>query len=339
MTDAANTAETSVVARRDGRIGHLLLNRPKTLNALDLDMIRALTAALEGWRDDPFVHAVVIEGAGDRAFCAGGDVRAIRAHALSGDTATIEDFFAEEYALNALIAEYPKPYIALIDGICMGGGIGVSVHGAIRVTTEAGMFAMPETAIAMFPDVGATFFLPRLPGELGMYLGLTGARLMGADAVHAGLATHFVKKVALPDLRAALARDGAAAVGVFAETLPPFSLAPHRAAIDRCFSAESLRDVLRALDGEDKLGAEILATLRKVSPSAVFWSFAMIRRGARHNLRDCLGAELRFTRRVTVHPDFAEGVRAMVIDKDRQPKFSPATLEDVDPVAIAEMVA
>jgi enoyl-CoA hydratase/carnithine racemase len=339
MSDASKSAETSVVARRDGRIGHLLLNRPKALNALDLDMIRALTSALEAWRDDPFVHAVVVEGAGDRAFCAGGDVRAIRAFALSGDTAAVENFFAEEYALNALIAEYPKPYIALIDGICMGGGIGVSVHGAIRVTTEAGMFAMPETAIAMFPDIGATYVLPRLPGELGMYLGLTGARVLGADAVHAGLATHFVEKAALPELRAELARDGAAAVGVFAEALPPFSLAPHRAAIDRCFSAESMRDVLRALEAEGEFGADTLATLRKMSPSAVFWSFAMIRRGARHTLRDCLGAELRFTRRVTAHPDFAEGVRAMVIDKDRLPKFSPATLENVDPGAIAEMVS
>src|SRR5580692_1890117 len=151
-------SEASVIATREGRIGHLLLNRPQALNALDIGMIRALTAALAGWRDDPSVHAVVIEGAGGRAFCAGGDVRAIRAHALAGEREPIEAFFGEEYALNGMIAEYPKPYVALIDGICMGGGIGVSVHGDMRVTTEAGMFAMPETAIAMFPDVGASFF-------------------------------------------------------------------------------------------------------------------------------------------------------------------------------------
>jgi enoyl-CoA hydratase len=166
MSDAA------VLAARDDRIGRITLNRPKALNALDLGMIRAISAALAAWRDDPAVHAVVIDSASDRAFCAGGDIRAIRTHATAGEADIVEKFFAEEYALNAAIAEYPKPYIALIDGICMGGGIGVSVHGRIRVATEAALFAMPETAIGMFPDIGATFFLPRLPGELGVFLGL-----------------------------------------------------------------------------------------------------------------------------------------------------------------------
>ncbi|MDA8250273.1 MAG: enoyl-CoA hydratase/isomerase family protein, partial [Rhodospirillales bacterium] len=198
MTDDA------VIATRVGRIGRLLLNRPKALNALDLPMIRALCAALAGWRDDPAVHAVVIDSASDRAFCAGGDIRAVRAHALAGEADEVERFFAEEYALNAMIAAFPKPYIALIDGICMGGGIGVSVHGQVRVATEHAVFAMPETAIGFFPDIGATYVLPRLPGALGLYLGLTGERMAGADAVHAGLATHFVPRERLPALRAAL---------------------------------------------------------------------------------------------------------------------------------------
>ncbi len=227
--------EESVVATREGRIGRLLLNRPKALNALDLGMIRALATALAGWRDDPAVEAVVIDSASDRAFCAGGDIRAIRGHALAGEFEAVETFFAEEYALNGAIAAFPKPYIALIDGICMGGGIGVSVHGRVRVASEHAVFAMPETAIGMFPDIGATFVLPRLPDALGMFLGLTGTRMMGADAVHAGLATHFVPRAQLPALRAALTERGAAAVAgqaAVGEALPPFSLAPHLPAID-----------------------------------------------------------------------------------------------------------
>jgi enoyl-CoA hydratase len=332
-------SEPSVLASRDGRVGHILLNRPKALNALDLAMIRAMQAALDGWRDDPAVHAVVVEGVGGRAFCAGGDIRAVRSHALAGDAAAVERFFREEYALNAAIGEYPKPYVALVDGICMGGGIGISVHGRIRATTEAGLFAMPETAIAMLPDVGATFILPRLPGELGVYIALTGTRLQGADAVHAGLATHFVPQADLPALRADIARDGVAAVAVHARPLPPFSLAPHRAAIDRCFGAGDVPGIIARLQAEDTDWArETLATLRTMSPSSVLWSFAAVRRGATLSLRAALAGELSLTRHVTRHPDFAEGVRAMVVDKDRQPRWTPDSIEAVNPGTIAGMM-
>jgi enoyl-CoA hydratase/carnithine racemase len=314
--------ESSVVASRDGRIGHILLNRPKALNALDLGMIRAIQAALDGWRDAAAVHAVVIEGAGGRAFCAGADIRAIRGLVLAGDAAAVETFFAEEYALNASIAAYPKPYVALIDGICMGGGIGISVHGPIRVTSEAGLFAMPETAIALFPDVGTTFILPRLPGQIGMFMGLTGARMQGADAVHAGLATHFVPRAAFAALRADLARDGVAAVASYARPLPEFSLAPQRAAIDRCFGADDVAGIVARLEADDTPWArETLATLGTMSPSAVRWSFAALRRGAGLMLGDALAGELALTRQVTRHPDFAEGVRAVLVDKDRQPRW------------------
>jgi enoyl-CoA hydratase len=331
MTDA------SVIASREGRIGRLLMNRPKALNALDLGMIRALAAALAAWRDDPSVEAVVIDSASERAFCAGGDIRAIRAYALAGEFDAVETFFAEEYALNAAIAEFPKPYIALIDGICMGGGIGVSVHGPVRVATEHAVFAMPETAIGMFPDIGATFVLPRLRDALGMFLGLTGTRLVGADAVHGGLATHFVARAHLPALRAALIERGAA--GVAGEALPPFSLAPHLPAIARCFGASSVAEILRRLAAEDSAWArDTLATLRAMSPSSLCWSFAAIRRGATLPLREALAAELRLTRHVTRHPDFAEGVRAMVVDKDRRPRWTPPTLEAVEPAAIAAML-
>ncbi len=333
MTDDA------VIATRVGRIGRLLLNRPKALNALDLPMIRALCAALAGWRDDPAVHAVVIDSASDRAFCAGGDIRAVRAHALAGEADEVERFFAEEYALNAMIAAFPKPYIALIDGICMGGGIGVSVHGQVRVATEHAVFAMPETAIGFFPDIGATYVLPRLPGALGLYLGLTGERMAGADAVHAGLATHFVPRERLPALRAALVADGAAAVAPLAAPLPAFSLAAQRPAIDRCFSAGSVPDILGRLAIEDSDWARAtLATLGRMSPSALSWSFAAIRRGAGLELAAALAAELRLTRAVTRQPDFAEGVRAMVVDKDRTPRWAPPTLAQVDAAAIAALL-
>ena len=323
--------EPSVIATHDGRLGRIVLNRPKALNALDPQMIRLIDTALATWRDDPTVHAVVIEGAGGRAFCAGGDIRAVRAHALAGETEAVEAFFAAEYALNAVIAAYPKPYVALVDGICMGGGIGVSVHGRYRVATEAAQFAMPETAIAFFPDVGASHFLPRLPGRLGLYLGLTGARMNGADAVHAGLATHFVRRERLPALSRALAEDGVAVLAELAEPLPPFSLAPHRAAIDRCFAAPGPAAIRAALAAEGTdFAAETLATLDRMSPSSLAWSFAIVRHGADRTLAQCLAAELALTGHVTRHPDFAEGVRAMVVDKDRTPRWSPAELAAVD---------
>ncbi len=284
----------------------------------------------------PEIHAVVIEGAGGRAFCAGGDIRAIRGHALAGEHDAVEAFFAAEYALNQAIATYPKPYVALIDGICMGGGIGVSVHGTARVATEAALFAMPETAIGFFPDIGATYFLPRLPGALGLYLGLAGARMQGSDAVHAGLATHFVPKERLPALAAALVADGMGALAAHAVTLPEFSLAPHRRAIDRCFGADSVAAVLRALAEEPgEWARDTLATLRTMSPSSVLWSFEIIRAGGHRDLAACLQAELELTRRVTRHPDFHEGVRAMVVDKDRTPRWSPPSFEAVDAGPVA----
>jgi enoyl-CoA hydratase len=304
----------------EGRIGRLILDRPRALNALDAGMIDALAAALAAWRDDPAVHAAVIEG-GERAFCAGGDIRMVRDAALAGDAAAIEGFFSREYALNLAIATWPKPYVALVDGICMGGGIGLSVHGAYRVATEHAVFAMPETGIALFPDVGASYLLPRLPGALGMFLGLTGTRVTGADAVHAGFATHFVPRAGLAALRAALARDGVAALGPAALPPGPFTLAPHLAAIDRCFSAPTLPEILARLREEVEWGAATLATLRAMSPSALQWSFDIIQAGAGRDLAACLAVELALTRGVTKHPDFAEGVRAMVVDKDRSPRW------------------
>jgi enoyl-CoA hydratase len=334
------TEEDTVVTTRDGRVGRILLNRPRALNALNLSMIRACAAILDAWRDDPHVHAVVIEGAGDRAFCAGGDIRALRDGHLAGQLDAVRQFFAEEYALNLTIATYPKPYVALIDGLCMGGGIGLSVHGPYRVATEHAGFAMPETAIGFFPDIGATFLLPRLPGELGTYLGLTGLRVNGADAVHAGFATHFTPRARLADLSAALARDGVAALAEYDETLANFSLAEHRAAIDRCFSADKVGEIVNRLEAtHDEWARAALTALRQVSPAALHWTLRALRRGRDLTLKQALDAEIALTGTTMSHPDFAEGVRAMVVDKDRKPAWQPARIEDVDPAVIDALFA
>jgi enoyl-CoA hydratase len=324
---------------RDRRAGRILLDRPGALNALDPGMLRRISAALDEFSEAPSVHLVVVEGAGGRAFCSGGDIRHVREAALAGDPRTIEAFFAAEYGLDLAIARYEKPWVSLIDGICMGGGLGLAIHGSARVVTENAVLAMPETAIALFPDVGTAYVLPRLPGALGTYIALVGARLVGADAVHAGLATHYVTGARVPALAEALAADGHAALAVFAETLPPFSLAPHRAAIDRCFGADSVGEIVAALEAEDSdWGRETLATLRTMSPSAVHWAFQHLRNGARQRLAQVLHDDVQMARCVAMHPDFIEGVRAMVIDKDRTPRWNPPRLEDVDPAVIAAMI-
>jgi enoyl-CoA hydratase len=327
-----------VRARRDGRVGRLRLDRQKALNALDLPMIRFMQHTLDLWREDDTIEAVVVESEG-RAFCAGGDIRAVRDQVLAGAYAEAEQFFAEEYALNAAVARFPKPYISLIGGICMGGGLGISVHGAHRIVTEAAVMAMPETAIALAPDIGASFFLPRLAGFLGTYLGLCGHRLAGADIVHAGLGTAFVPAAELPALSAALAEEGPDAIPRFAAALPPYSLLTDLAAIDRCFSADRLSQILDRLDAEATPWSQgVLAVLRTMSPSSLCWSLASLRAGARRPLEACLAAELALVTRIIRLPDFAEGVRAMVVDKDRAPRWQPARIENVDPWLIAGLV-
>ena len=334
--------ESTVLMRRDGTIGTVLMNRPRALNALDIGMIRGLQQAIDAWRSEAAVKLVLLEGAGGKAFCAGGDVRGIRDFAIAGDTAAIEAFFAEEYAVNRGIARFGKPWISFIDGVCMGGGIGVSVHNGPRIATEKALLAMPETAIALFPDVGTSFVLPRLPDGLGFWLALTGARLKGADAVHAGLATHFVRSERLPDLKAALVDGDAAVVERFADAPPPASFDAHREAIRRCYDgAADLSSVLRALAAEGtEWAAEQTAILRRMSPTSLAVSLELLRRGADADLDECLEMELALTRTVVnQHPDFREGVRAVLVDKDNAPSWMPARIEDVEPAAIRAMFA
>ena len=336
MSDAT---EPTIIARREGAAATLLMNRPKTLNALDLAMIRGFQSALDAWGADPEVALFIVEGAGGKAFCAGGDVRRVREQAIAGDAAAIEAFFAEEYAVNRGIATLGKPWVSLIDGVCMGGGIGVSVHGRPVVVTEAALLAMPETAIALFPDVGTSHILPKLPGAVGTWLALTGARLRGGDAVAAGLASHFVPKDRLPALREALLGGDAAVVERFAEAPPEAGFAPHRAAIDRCFGRDSMPAILAALEAEGTdWAAEQVKILRRMSPTSLCVSLELLRRGAGATLDECLAMELALTRSVVNrHPDFREGVRSVLVDKGSAPHWTPATIEEVDPAAIAAM--
>ena len=317
MPDSAPT----IHSQKQGRIGRITLDRPRALNALDQTMIASIDQTLDAWRSDPSVHAVVVEGAGGRAFCAGGDIRALRDAVLAGQHDRVEAFFAAEYALNLAIARYPKPYVSLIDGICMGGGIGLSVHGTARVATEAALFAMPETGIGFFPDVGATYALPRLRGAFGLWMALTGARVGGADAVYLGLATHYISRERIATLADELAEDGMAAL--IACEPAPAGVLPAAADQVRCFEADSVAGIKARLE---QLGtpwaAETLAAFGHVSPSAVAWTFEAVRRGAGLTLEGALEAELALSRTTTRHPDFIEGVRAMVVDKDRAPRWA-----------------
>ncbi len=325
------TDESEVLFERRGAVGLITLNRPKALNALTHAMCLAVKAQLDSWAVDPAIKTVVVRGAGERAFCAGGDIRALYDSGRAGTPYAL-DFYRDEYVLDATIKHFPKPYVALIRGIVMGGGVGVSLHGSHRVADESTMFAMPETGIGLFPDVGGSYFLPRLPGETGMYLALTGARLKSADAVNSGVATHFVPAantdVLIERLAASEAPDAAIAALAGSDGAPP--LPEHQAAIDRCFAGNSVEAILSALDsaGNDWARATA-ATVRTKSPTSLKIAFRQLREGRNLEFDDCMRMEFRMVNRVIAGLDFYEGVRATIIDKDQSPKWSPATLEAV----------
>ena len=319
-----------------GALGLVTLNRPAALNALTLDMIHALGDRLGDWAGDDGIAAVLIRGAGDKAFCAGGDIRAL--YDLEDDGgACIAGFFRDEYRLNRMIFRYPKPYIALIDGIAMGGGVGVSVNGAYRIATGTTVFAMPETGIGMFPDVGGSYFLPRCAGETGMYLGLTGARLRAADCVYAGIADYYVPIHDTPCLIDELA-GGKPEREIIAELSDDPGMAPlarHGAAIDRCFSGDSVEAIITALGKEHSDWAgETLAALAQKSPLLLKVAFRQLRAGRSLDFEACMAMEYRLSQRIVPGRDFREGVRAAVIDKDRDPHWQPATLAEVSEAAV-----
>ncbi len=321
----------TVITRKVGQIGRITLNRPKALNALNQEMVEAMTAALLEWRGDDSVKAVVVDGEGEKGFCAGGDIRML-AESGKAEDGRAWTFWRDEYQLNTLIQEYPKPYVALIDGITMGGGVGISVHGDFRVAGDRTLFAMPETGIGFHPDVGGAYFLPRLAGELGAWMGLTGARLKTADCIAAGLATHYVSSDKQADLIAALETaelddDGEALEGLLAELsgdAGPSDLALHRGLIDAAFEGDSVDTIFARLDAAgdawSKKQASILSTK---SPTAMAVTLAALRKGGELDFRAVMAQDLRVSTRFLYEgSDFYEGVRAVILDKDNAPHWA-----------------
>jgi enoyl-CoA hydratase len=334
----AESGEADILFERRGAAGLVTLNRPQALNAVSLGMVRALTRQLGEWEADSAITRVVVTANGQRAFSAGGDLRALSDLGRAGRYDEALVYFREEYALNAHIKRYRKPYIALIDGIVMGGGVGVSVHGSHRVAGDRFVFAMPEVGIGFFPDIGATWFLPRMPGELGTYCALTGERLAAGDAVVAGIATHRVASARFPALLEALcsAVPVDALLGAFAQPAQPGPIAARRAAIDRLFRGSEVEDILSALEAEAAAGgadaefaSAAAALMRTKSPTSLKVTREQMRRGANLDFTECMRTEFRIVSRIVRGHDLYEGIRAVIIDKDQAPRWQPATLAAV----------
>lgn len=341
------TQEPEILFEVRGGVGIATLNRPAALNALTLGMIRALDAQLIAYAKDPAIKAVIITGAGERAFCSGGDVKAVALESKAmkegmADGALTRDFFREEYILNHRIFTFPKPYISLVNGIVMGGGKGVSAHGSHRVVTESTLFAMPETNIGFFPDVGGGYFLPRCPGQTGAYLALTSKRIKAIDTIYIGFGTHYVTPQGMNDLREELcsmtwddsesvkAQVDAVIEKYTAEPAGESELAPHREQIDTCFGHERVEDIIAALqaDGSDWAN-ETLQAMYAMSPTSLKIALRQIRMGANMPFAQVMTMEYRLSQALMKRPDFYEGIRAALIDKDRQPKWQPPRINEV----------
>jgi enoyl-CoA hydratase len=334
-------SEPEVLTRIDSSVGHITLNRPKALHALTLGMCEAMTAALLAWKDDPTVRTVLIDHSGERGFCAGGDIRMIADSGATGATEA-KAFFKVEYRLNHLMFGYPKTITAVVDGIVMGGGVGISEPASIRIATERTTYAMPETGIGLFPDVGGGWFLSRLPGQTGTWLALTGARLKAADTVALGIHTHFVLSEHVIALKADLIGgvEPAQAVARHRATDPgPATI--NREAIDRLFAFDTVEEIFAALeaDGSDWALAQ-LATLKTKSPQSLKVSLRQLRTGAGlASFAENMAMEYRLGGRIVTSPDFQEGVRAVVIDKDNAPKWSSADLAGVSDADVDALFA
>lgn len=329
-----------VLFEQRGVIGHILLNRPKALNSLTLEMALAMTAQLLDWSKDNAIEAVVVEGAGEKGFCAGGDIRALYESGQS-DGAYARKFYFHEYQLNHLIKKFPKPYIALIDGVTMGGGVGVSVHGSHRVAGDRTLFAMPETGIGLFPDVGGTYFLPRLPHRLGYWLGLSGDRLKAADSVYAGVATHYVPSDSHPALVDAFAsgQDPDEAIARFVKQLDA-PLAARTEKIEAWFADDSLPDIFARLEADgSEDAAALLANMKGKSPISMIVAARQLAEGAALEFDECMILEYRLARRFVEGKDFYEGVRAVIIDKDNAPIWGRRAIEDVTNEEVAAYFA
>ncbi len=332
---------SDILIRTEGRAGRITLNRPDALNALTYEMCLAIEAALHDWRDDEAVALVVIDAAGDKAFCAGGDIAEMYRTGSAGDADYGRRFWADEYRLNACIATYPKPYVAFCQGYTMGGGVGVSCHGSHRIVGASSRIAMPECAIGLIPDVGGSYLLSKAPGRLGEYLGCTGHRMDAGDAILAGFADTYIDEAAWPEIIATLEATGdVGAIEEAAEPAPPAPLADHLGWIDENFNGATMGDVLRGLDTDQ---SEISARARKAlltgSPLGIACAYEIVGRvrGAT-DIRRALEMEYRFTYRAIDESDFIEGIRAAIIDKDRRPNWKHASAEDVTPLEVAHML-
>jgi enoyl-CoA hydratase len=338
-----DAAWDDILFERRGAAGIVTLNRPHALNALSFGMVRALARQLDDWDRNPAVTRVIVTAAGERAFCAGGDLRALYDLGRAGQQQAALAYWRAEYTLNAAIKRYRKPYVALIDRIVMGGGAGISIHGSHRVAGDRFAFAMPETGIGFIPDVGATWFLSRMPGELGRYCGLAGARLEGPDAMAAGIATHRIASSRLPDLAAALCGSGSvdAVLAAFAEPAGEGPLAARRAVIDRAFKGQSVEDILALLAAEAAgtgpdadFARAAAASIRARSPTSLKLTLAQLQRGRGLDFAECMRMEFRIVSRLALGHDLYEGIRSVIIDKDQAPRWQPATL---DAVGVAEV--
>jgi enoyl-CoA hydratase len=318
-----------------GRVGVATLNRPKILNVIDIELIGALSRCLEVWANASDIRAVLVRGAGDRAFCAGGDVRAVFEH--RGDDDFMHKVYRVEYLLDEMTSCYPKPYVALMSGIVMGGGCGISVHGSHRIVTDTTVMAMPECKIGLFPDIGASYFLARCPGQLGMYAGLTGARFGAADSLYLKLADYFVKSNQVEKIIPAInasdnVSDAIRSVATDADEPP---IAARQQQIDRIFGHQSVREIVRALIEEPgEWAREAYLSITTASPISIELTFRNIREAASKSLRECLITDFRIAQRLMHRPDYFEGVRALIIDKDQKPKWAVATFDAVDPADI-----
>jgi enoyl-CoA hydratase len=328
--------ESPVLVERRGRLGVLTLNRPRAINALTHEMVGLLQAALDAWAEDPQVETVVLTGSGERGLCAGGDIVSIHRDAVTGGTGS-EDFWRDEYRLNATISSYPKPYVALMDGIVLGGGVGVSAHASHRIVTERTRIGMPETGIGFVPDVGGTWLLSHAPGELGTYVALTAGHVDAGDAIGLGLADHYVLAADLPRLVEMLAdRPVAAALAHVVQAAPSSRLAAQRDWIDASFAADAVVEILGALasrpEPEARAAGESVAAK---SPMAVAVTLRALRIARElPGLESALDQEYRIAVRMLRGHDFPEGIRAQVIDKDRNPQWDPANAADVSTAAV-----
>lgn len=343
MTDfqPGTTGTDEVLFAVDGRLGRVLLNRPRAINALTLEMIRAVQAQLTAWADDDTVTVVSLEGAGDRGLCAGGDVRAVREAHLAGTSGGV-DFWADEYALDAQIAEYPKPVIAVMDGIVMGGGLGLSMFASARWATERSAVAMPETIIGFFPDVAASYLLARSPGETGTHMAMTGRTVTGADAVHLGLADAVVDSGRVPDLLAAVAAGGPVeAVPEGARGSEGSDLATHQPWIDECYLGNDPGAILERLRAHPDPNARAAAQdIESRSPLSVAVTLEALRRAASAStVREVLETDTVVSANLLRRPDFVEGVRAQLVDKDRSPRWEHSGLVDVARTEVLEIFA